>query len=265
MSTYNYCIFDTETNGLPIKNDYSNVYMTQIAIIITDGKTNFVEKEFLIDGDYEITNEITDLTGITKEKTKKQGLSFEYIWNYINSLLKKYNCVFSIAHNNYFDLNVIKQEYRRMKNLTFNKFHKKNLDEELFLIQKFNNLNIFHKTFFNKYKFNLNLLKQIDNSLSSEQDKNEKIKNILKIIQTFNKNKKLYNDYFFQLIPLCSLQYFRKKLIKNEKLINYKLQTIYNSLYNIEYKQTHTALDDCWILQKCFGAINLNILNCINY
>ena len=80
-----YAIFDTETNGLPNGNDFSKVYMTQIAIIITDGKRNYVEKEYIVKGDFTISQEITDLTGITKQITEEQGISFEEIWNIINA------------------------------------------------------------------------------------------------------------------------------------------------------------------------------------
>ena len=246
ISTMNYCIFDTETNGLPFKNDYSNVYMTQIAIIITNGRKNFIEKEYLVKGDFEVSSVITELTGITKEMTDKNGQSFSVIWNDINKLLKKYNCSLSIAHNSYFDMNVIKQEYRRMKNLKFGNFGEQDLTEELEILSELNSFNIFNKTFFNKYKYKKELLKQMLEILSKNKSN---INGVLDIIFKFNKNKKLYNEPFFQLIPVCSLMFFRKKIPKTD-IENYKLQTIHQ-YYHGDYEQQHTALDDCWMLQRC--------------
>lgn len=269
MPILNYCIFDTETNGLPNKNDFSNVSMTQIGIIITNGTKNFIEKEYLVKGDFNISNEITELTGITKEMTEKNGISFFEIWKDINYLLEKYKCSFIISHNNYFDLNVIKQEYRRLNNLTLNKqetFNTNDLKLENEIIEKINQFKIFDKNFLNKYKYNLVLLYQIYNFVSQATcNKYIIMRQVLYIIKTFNKNKKLYNDYFFQIIPLCSLLFFRKILPRNENMNNYKLQTIYNSLHDEVYEQQHRALDDCFVLQKCMKKINLNILDYISY
>jgi DNA polymerase III epsilon subunit-like protein len=255
---YCYCIFDTETNGLPNKNDFSNVYIIQIAIVITDGKQNFIEKEYLVKGDFVISNEITKLTGITKEMTELFGETFEYIWNDMNNILEQFSCTFHISHNNYFDLNMIKQEYKRLKQL------KQLTSQEYFLIQddttlivqKINQYNIINKQLIHKYRYKSQLLLVILNKLENKTIQTEI--DIFHLIKNFNQNKKFYNEPFFQLIPFCSLIIFKKKIQKS-CVENYKLQTIYNFLHKEPYVQQHTALDDCFILQKCLNEINFNI------
>ena len=256
MTNLCYCIFDTETNGLPIKNDFSNVYMIQLAMIITDGKQNLVEKEYLVKGDFKISNEITELTGITKEMTEDRGFPFRYIWNDMNKLLEQYNCNFHIAHNNYFDLNVIKQEYKRLKNFPFNFANKSQIDTNL--VEKINSYNIIHKKLINKYRYKNKLLEFVLTKLENNKIKNEV--DVFHIIKIFNQTKKLYNEPFFQLVPFCSLMIFREKMPK-PLIENHKLQTIYNFLHKeTPYIQKHTALDDCYILQKCLNKIDLNII-----
>lgn len=319
-----YCIFDTETNGLPEGNDFSNVYMTQIAIIITDGSKNYVEQEYIIKGDFEISKEITELTGITKEITEEKGISFKNVWFIINKLLDIFDCKYIIAHNMRFDKNIIKQEYKRLKNL---KKYESNEDIDLEYeinkyIEKIKKYNIINEKFINKIKYDFNMLKKIYYFISCNYNQSKEF--ITKyIIDIYNQNKKqnkyIYNEKFFQLIPICSLNdifrqnnnlkekynnfsIFKKevnKIIKKKNnkdglikkviqeksglkrsqlndlyyetfnlqyynfLKNYKLQTIYNELHKIPYIQTHTALDDCYILQKSLQKVEFNIINCI--
>lgn len=317
-----YCIFDTETNGLPEKNDFSNVYMTQIAIIITDGTKNYVEKEFLVKGDFEISKEITELTGITKEITEEKGISFKNIWSIINKLLETFDCSYIIAHNMRFDRNVIRQEYKRLKNLK--NYHKtEGEDEDLqrnIYINKIKKFEIINEKFINKVKYDLKILKRINSFL--ELNNNESKEFITKhIIDIYNQKKKqnnfIYNEKFFQLLPLCSMSVFKEdnklkekfnnfkffkkevnkmikkktkteliiKIIQQKKILkrnqlndlyydifnlqyynflkNHKLETIYNELHEVPYIQTHTALDDCYMLQKSLNKVEFNIINCI--
>lgn len=300
-----YAIFDTETNGLPDGNDFSKVHMTQIAIIITDGKNNYEELELMINGDFKISQEITNITGITKQMTIDTGISFGNAWDIINDLLEKYDCKYIIAHNNRFDNNMIKQEYRRLHNIkkvehVKENQHQEEIDRLIMLIQDYN---ILSKRFINKIKYNLKILRTINRFLIFNNNKSEEYitTSIFSIYNKIKSQNKLFGDKFFQLVPIDSLNdIFRqeissgnvseiKTLLKNDGvkglsklkkqdllelfydwfdvqeknyfIKNHKLETIYNYLHDKPYVQKHTALDDCWVLQKALSKINYNISN----
>jgi len=74
------CILDTETNGLPIRNDFSSVSMLELAYIIVDLDLNIIkEKNYLIKGKFEVPEIITQLTGITKQMTNEKGRPLEVV------------------------------------------------------------------------------------------------------------------------------------------------------------------------------------------
>jgi len=110
------CILDTETNGLPAKgNDYSKVNMTELAYIITDLYLNIIKKgNFLIKGDYEIPEIITQLTGITKELTDEKGIPLDKALHQFYKDIK--DCEFIVAHNLRFDFGMIKKEIQSLNN-----------------------------------------------------------------------------------------------------------------------------------------------------
>lgn len=299
-----YAIFDTETNGLPKGDDFSDVYMTQIALIITDGKVNFEEIEILIKGDYYISQEITKLTGITKELVDKKGIKFSLAWGLINDLLEKYNVKYIIAHNNRFDNKVINQEYRRLYNIKNKEIpNNKNQEENDKLIFNIRKMNIFSSNFMNKIKYNIKILRSLYNFLLLNNNKSlqDIYEYVFDIYSSIKKQNKIFGERFFQCIPIDSLNDIFKKVIiiptmndikmklknKNIKGINklkknelfqlyydifnikkmyienYKLETIYNYLHDEPYIQKHTALDDCWILQKSLEKINFKIIDFI--
>jgi len=299
-----FAIYDTETNGLPDGNDFSKVYMTQIAIIITDGNKNYEEVEYMINGDFEISQEITDITGITKQMTIDNGISFANAWKTINKLLEKHNCKYIIAHNNRFDNAVIKQEYKRLHNIKDMNIKENPHQEEINrLIRHIEDYNILSSRFINKIKYNLRMLRAINSFLIFNSDKNIEYitKYIFNIYNDIKSKNKLFGDKFFQLVPIDSLNdIFRKEItvpsvneirskLKQENIKglsklnktdllelfydwfdieeskyfieNHKLETIYNYLHEKPYIQKHTALDDCWVLQKALSKINYNISN----
>jgi len=297
-----YAIFDTETTGLPNGNDYSKIHMTQLAMIITDGETNFEEIEILINGDYEISEFITKLTGITKEMTIKYGKTFQEAWILINNLMAKYNCKFIIAHNNRFDMSVIKEEYKRLHCLVHNggSFKNNKMDDNKKLFNEIANKNIFEYNFLNKFRYNNRILKDINDYLNNnmEQSKQKIIEDVFNIYIQNKSQNKMYGEPFFQAVPIDSLNdIFKKELptpgtrelikilknnnirntkefnreqmietynqiyINNQIIKNYRLETIHNFLYKEKYIQKHTALDDCWMLQRALNKCSRRIFS----
>jgi DNA polymerase III alpha subunit (gram-positive type) len=177
------CILDTETTGLPTKNDFSKINMIELAYIIVDLELNVVkEKNFLIKGDYNIPEFITSLTGITKEITNEKGIELSKVSDEFYNDIKQ--CEFIMAHNLRFDYGMLKKELGDK--------HKKELMGK---------------------------------------------------------------------IQFCSINIFKNEIEKG-KMINYKLETIYNHLHPEPYNQTHRALDDCHMILSSMKRIeNINLWN----
>lgn len=124
-------IFDTETSGLPKKrNDFSNVRMLELGYIILDDEFNIIkERNFINKIDIEVPEIITQLTGLTKEILQKEGIEQKKIFSIFLEDINNVDVL--IAHNNRFDLNVLRQEFKNMgvETIYNNKIYKKiNLD-----------------------------------------------------------------------------------------------------------------------------------------
>ena len=108
-----FCILNIETNG----SNYKKNNIIKLSWIISDLYFNILKQEnFLINGNFEISNFIRNLTGISKEKTLKDGIALK------DAYMKLYEditqCQFMISHNISFYDNFINQE---IKNLFENK------------------------------------------------------------------------------------------------------------------------------------------------
>ena len=103
-----FCFIDTETTGL---TDNSNII--EIAWVITDKHLNVLKEEsHLINGNFEITEFIKNLTGISKEKTIADGISIQdALKHFYNDILK---CQFLVAHNILFDYKMIMNEIKNI-------------------------------------------------------------------------------------------------------------------------------------------------------
>ena len=104
-----FCFLDTETNGLSPKTNN----IIEIGWVITDKYLNVLKQEnLLINGDFEISEFIKNLTGITKERTISDGVAlkvaFEKLYNDINQ------CTFIVAHNIMFDYKMILGEINNL-------------------------------------------------------------------------------------------------------------------------------------------------------
>jgi DNA polymerase-3 subunit alpha len=117
-------IFDVETTGLlpkkghqvPIQ-DYPHI--TQMSFIVLNLLTKTVElqKNFYINipNDVEITEKITELTGITKKMCTTLGVSIIYA---LNEFYQAYNtCDVIVAHNHEFDSEMMKLEIYRNREI----------------------------------------------------------------------------------------------------------------------------------------------------
>lgn len=182
-------IFDTETNGLPKKNyNFEDINLLELGYLTCDSDFNIIENyNNLIKTNCEIPEIITKLTGIDKEKIINNGIEIKDILNkFINDIKK---CDIIIAHNNKFDLGIIKKELKKENMLLY------------------------------------------------------------------------YNNLIEKKINIDSVSLF-KNYIDKKNINNYKLQTIYNYFNDIEYEQTHRALDDCYMLHNSIK--NLMIYNKFN-
>lgn len=119
-------IFDTETSGLPINNNFSNIRMLEIGYLILDMDLNIIkEKNFLSKIDIEVPEIITKLTGITSEKLKIEGTDIKKIFSILLEDITEIDIM--IAHNNRFDLGVLRQEFKNIgaEKLFLEKIYKK--------------------------------------------------------------------------------------------------------------------------------------------
>ena len=116
QNTLQICFFDTETNGLPKKwGDFTDINMLELGWVITDINLNIIkEGNYLVKGDFEVPEIITQLTGITKEKTDDEGQPIKYVLKEFHEDLKK--CEFIVAHNLQFDYGMMKKELSTMIN-----------------------------------------------------------------------------------------------------------------------------------------------------
>ena len=107
-------IFDTETSGLPKKGDFSDIKMLELGYLILDEDLNVLkENRYLINVDIEVPKIITELTGITKKELTENGEDLDKVLEKFFIDIKE--CDILIAHNNRFDLGVLRQEFINLK------------------------------------------------------------------------------------------------------------------------------------------------------
>lgn len=122
-------VIDTETSGLPITQGFNKYYhpslinyynssrIIEIAYKIYNNEGGVV-KEFnslIIPDDFEINN--TEIHGITYEEAKSKGISINKALDIMNSDFENVEKI--VAHNIYFDLNIIISECYRCDNSKF--------------------------------------------------------------------------------------------------------------------------------------------------
>lgn len=141
-----YLVFDTETNGLPIRNkkdftnkgnDFSNVYLYQIAYYKYDKDLNeYSRLNLYIDlVDYSVFNYI-DKNKITEEILKTKGKKINIVLDFLNKVLD--DVCLLVAHNLSFDISVLLTECVR--------HNKHELYYKLLSIPKFDTMRYARKT-----------------------------------------------------------------------------------------------------------------------
>lgn len=109
------CIFDTETTNIPKNVKRNNIFkhmnIIELGYIIVDNDLNILkEYNSLIKGNFKEKDISTEITGITKEDTIKNGKSFEVV---IKEFIKDIkDCSIIIAHNIFFDFKMILKELK---------------------------------------------------------------------------------------------------------------------------------------------------------
>ena len=141
-----YLVFDTETNGLPIRNkkdftnkgnDFSNVYLYQIAYYKYDKDLNEYSRLNLYINldDYSVFNYI-DKNKITEEILKTKGKKINIVLDFLNKVLD--DVCLLVAHNLSFDISVLLTECVR--------HNKHELYYKLLSIPKFDTMRYASKT-----------------------------------------------------------------------------------------------------------------------
>ena len=122
-------VLDTETTGklpkhrkgTPFPPSEAYPYITQISWIIYNVERDFVEETFdsyiQVSQEISITEEITRITGVTREILDKKGKPLTPVLLALYRAYLKCNCV--IAHNMSFDSQVIRQEIYRNKDAIY--------------------------------------------------------------------------------------------------------------------------------------------------
>ena len=103
--------FDLETTGLDPINDR----IIEIGVLQVDFKTLTVTNELnlLVNQDIEISEKITEITGITNKMLKENGVGEFEMYSQIEKYLTEDSLL--VAYNTQFDINFLMQLYRRIK------------------------------------------------------------------------------------------------------------------------------------------------------
>ena len=124
-----YLFIDTETTGLPKyyeyeegdEPSYSNLkywpHVVQVAFVIYDCNWNRIsENSYIVYPDnYSIPKSSTRIHRISNEEAMKKGVRREELFSYLHNLLSKVEYI--IGHNVRFDINVLKCEIMRIKEI----------------------------------------------------------------------------------------------------------------------------------------------------
>ncbi len=118
-----YFIFDTETTGLPKGNDFSNIYMVQIAWRLYQDKTLIQSSSHIIfPENFTIPYYVSKIHGITDQKAIEEGIEIISVLKDIKDIFAKYLPTL-VAHNVDFDIGMLEIEFDR--NLPFDFSHLK--------------------------------------------------------------------------------------------------------------------------------------------
>lgn len=131
-------VFDLETTGLPLRRKnlsykdldvYDNARIVSIAwrLIETDTDEELTNNYFIVKPNaFEIPIEATNIHGISTEMAEREGVTLNYVMDRVNVDITR--CCTLVAHNIYFDINVLRSELFRMKRYNMiNKTYAKNI------------------------------------------------------------------------------------------------------------------------------------------
>lgn len=145
-----FLVFDTETTGLPntkiINPDTLELWphVVQFSFVIYDDITNDIveSKDYIIkvDDSVNITEESTNIHGITNELSKTNGIEIQHVLNVFFTHLKNVDIL--VGHNVIFDINMVKIELLRIIYLNNRISHKDrvHVKHNLHYLTNFNNV-----------------------------------------------------------------------------------------------------------------------------
>jgi DNA polymerase III epsilon subunit-like protein len=145
-----FLVFDTETTGLPntkiINPDTLHLWphIVQFSFVIYDDIVNDIveSKDYIIkvDDSVNISEESTNIHGITNELSKTNGIEIQHVLNVFFTHLKNVDIL--VGHNVTFDINMVKIELLRIIYLNNRISHKDrvHVKHSLHYLTNFNNI-----------------------------------------------------------------------------------------------------------------------------
>lgn len=107
--------FDTETTGLPKKNQHEDMqpHVVQLAATLTDDAGRIMSQinHIIKPEGWDIPKEASDVHGITMDVAMKYGISRQAVLMMFSNLVKRSDLL--IAHNAEFDLKMLNLQYKR--------------------------------------------------------------------------------------------------------------------------------------------------------
>lgn len=130
MSEGQSIIIDVETSGLPFRGSqckkypnykdidaYSTSRVVSISWIIVSSKKRVVDKQYYIikPVDFRISRESTSIHGINRRDAMANGITFFEVVTKLRVSLAIHPCRTLVAHNIYFDFNILLSEFYRIR------------------------------------------------------------------------------------------------------------------------------------------------------
>lgn len=219
-------ILDTEFTALPINFSYEHIDLLELGYIVIDDKFNIIkEVNLLVNVPFQISEDITKLTGIDNEKSK-DGLYILDVLNIFYNDLKQ--CQYIVGQNIKCDIGVLLNEYTRLKLQDhIDELNKKIRLDSYYIFRDHINLNSYKLINIYNYIHNTNL-KQTHRALDD-------CHLILSSFKKLNSITSIQSEFFKYKFPFGKHKLKSYEQIRNDDYIYYIwiLQSMYKLDENI--------------------------------